>query len=83
MVHRMVCEAFHGPPPLSSDHADHIVVPSPDNHASNLRWLPAAVNMGRAIRRTPYGWESVSDEPPPVDYVPSGVTDEQLAAAGW
>lgn len=45
-VHRLVCEAFHGPPPEGMEvlHADH---DKTNNHASNLSWGTRAENIGK------------------------------------
>lgn len=88
LVHRLVCEAFHGAPELSTYHADHRDFDTLNNRASNLRWLPASENSGRKYRRGPGGaWERVSDDPPE-DHVEMTdaereAVDAELAAAGW
>lgn len=42
-VHRMVCEAFHGPPPSPEHQAAHLNGKKTDNRSANLRWkLPVA-----------------------------------------
>lgn len=88
LVHRLVCEAFHGPPPNPTDHADHGNFITTDNRPSNLRWLSATLNSGRQVRWGAHGWERLSDEDRPVDAIE--LTDEQraqlddrIAAAGW
>lgn len=41
---RVVCEAFHGPPPSADAVADHINRVRSDNRAANLRWASKADN---------------------------------------
>lgn len=48
-VHRLVCEAFHGPSPNDGWHADHINGNRSDNRLSNLRWMSPHDN--RALRK--------------------------------
>ncbi len=55
-VHRLVCQAFHGAPPLASWHADHINGVRSDNRATNLRWMSPEDN--RASRRFRRGEDS-------------------------
>lgn len=43
-VHRLVCEAFHGPPADGSMHAAHIDGNPSNNQPSNLRWATPAEN---------------------------------------
>lgn len=38
-VHRVICEAFHGPPPTSKHQVNHKNHNRLDNRASNLEWL--------------------------------------------
>ena len=48
LVHRLVCEAWHGPPPSSACHASHRNNVRHDNRAANLRWLtPRDNNLER------------------------------------
>lgn len=51
-IHRLVCAAFHGEPPPSDAHADHINGIRDDNRASNIRWLTPTSNRSlRAFAR--------------------------------
>jgi len=43
-VHRLVCEAFCGPPPTDKHHAAHRNGTKTDNSADNLRWLSKLEN---------------------------------------
>ena len=45
-VHRLVCEAFYGPPPKPGLHAAHWDGQSTNNHFKNLRWATALENVG-------------------------------------
>jgi len=42
-VHRLVCEAFHGPPPDGAQ-ARHLDGDPRNNHADNLKWGTAEIN---------------------------------------
>lgn len=48
-VHRLICETFHGAPPLNAD-AAHADGNRQNNRASNLRWATRAENMQDAVR---------------------------------
>lgn len=52
-IHRLVCEAFHGPAPFGCTETDHINHCRSDNRAVNLRWISIADN--RARRQTARG----------------------------
>lgn len=87
-VHRLVCEAFHGPPPEVTYHADHIDTDPTNNAATNLRWLSPSMNLARRVFRTRDGWVRQGDEPAPDDYAPMSdaeraAADEAMAANGW
>lgn len=43
-VHRLVCEAFHGPAPFSKAHAAHANGVPSDNRPGNLSWKTATEN---------------------------------------
>lgn len=45
LVHRLVCEAFHGPAPTSSHQVAHGDGTRRNNRADNLRWATRAENM--------------------------------------
>ncbi len=44
LVHRLVCEAFHGPAPSPSHHAAHWNGRPHENHENNLRWATPSEN---------------------------------------
>lgn len=44
-VHRLVCEAFHGPPPFPGAMACHLDGDARNNRADNLRWQTQSQNM--------------------------------------
>lgn len=46
-VHRMVCEAFHGLPPLPKMQASHLDGNSHDNRPANLLWETPLENLSR------------------------------------
>lgn len=90
-VHRLVCEAFHGAPPVATYHADHLDWNREHNAADNLRWLSPEDNRHRHFRRAAGGlWDVVEDEAPvaPADYAEPSETevaalDARLKAVGW
>ena len=45
MVHRLVCEAFHGAPPFKGAEAMHLDSNPENNRADNLKWGSHAENM--------------------------------------
>ena len=45
LVNRLVCEAFHGPPPFPKAEALHLDNDRKNNRASNLKWGTHAENM--------------------------------------
>jgi hypothetical protein len=47
-VHRLVCEAFHGPPPAADSQVDHVDGDSLNNRADNLEWVTQRENVTRA-----------------------------------
>lgn len=79
-VHRIVCEAFHGPAPDTGPHtADHLDFDRTNNTPSNLRWLARHLNDWRWK-----GYEDIEDEPyEPLTDEESAALDAQLEAAGW
>lgn len=50
LVHRLVCEAFHGPPPTPLHQAAHGDGTRQNNEAGNLRWATRSENMEDARR---------------------------------
>ena len=56
LVHRLVCRAFHGPPP-SDEHTDvrHLDGDKTNNRASNLAWGTRSENMRDAVRHRTEG----------------------------
>lgn len=45
LIHRLVCEAFHGPAPDESFHVAHADGTRRNNRADNLRWATRSENM--------------------------------------
>jgi hypothetical protein len=45
LVHRIICEAFHGPPPFPDAVVNHKDENRGNNHAENLEWLSSADNI--------------------------------------
>lgn len=43
-VHRLVCEAFYGPPPEGKEQCDHIDGCRENNYYKNLRWASPSEN---------------------------------------
>ena len=48
-VHRLVCEAFHGPAPVGRNDVAHADGSRTNNRPDNLRWASRAENMADAI----------------------------------
>lgn len=46
-VHRLVCQAFHGPPPDEDSEVDHLDMDRGNNSKSNLEWVSKAENIQR------------------------------------
>lgn len=80
-VHRLVCEAFHGPPPPDeAHHADHIDFDPANNTPANLRWLPKRLNDWR-WKRSEF---DIADEPwAPMTEDESAALEADLVKAGW
>ena len=53
-VHRLVCEAFHGPPPFQGAHVLHWDDDPKNNTPENLRWGTASENMYDSVRNGGY-----------------------------
>ena len=49
-VHRLVCEAFHGPPSDEAPHVDHIDHDKLNARSVNLRWISQLDNLARRKR---------------------------------
>lgn len=47
LVHRIVCEAFNGPPPSERHQVDHVNRDRGDNRAENLEWVTCSENIRR------------------------------------
>ena len=50
LVHRLVCEAFHGPAPSAGHQVAHGDGTRRNNRADNVRWATRAENMGDCLR---------------------------------
>lgn len=61
-VHRLVCAAFHGPPPKGKRQVAHWDGDAGNNRVDNLRWASVAENVADKIRHgtTPSGSEHPS-----------------------
>ena len=49
-VHRLVCAAFHGPPPTEKHEVNHLNGVRGDNRAGNLQWVTCSENHRHAYR---------------------------------
>ena len=49
LVHRLICEAFHGMAPSDKPECDHIDRVRDNNCADNLRWVSREENLANAI----------------------------------
>lgn len=49
-VHRIVCRAWHGPPPTPKHQVNHIDGDKTNNHPENLEWVTPTENMRHAWR---------------------------------
>lgn len=65
-VHRLICEAFHGPCPPGKTEVDHINRNRSDNRPENLRWTDRRGNLrntrthdGVAARNSPHTYEDL------------------------
>lgn len=50
LVHRLVCEAFHGPCPPDKEHCAHWDGDTSNNRADNLRWVTVRENGEDRVR---------------------------------
>ena len=66
-VHRLVCEAFHGPPPAPNSVVIHLNENGLDNRAENLQWgtQKENLNMPRFIE---YCRSRIGDKSPRVKH---------------
>lgn len=48
-VHRIVCEAFHGPRPFDGAEVDHIDADPANNRPDNLRWVSGKQNYDHSV----------------------------------
>lgn len=78
-VHRLVCEAFNGPPPRRYYHADHRDFDRTNNTPGNLRWLPPSLNEWRWKGSE---WD-IADDYDPMSAAEADQIDAELEAAGW
>lgn len=66
-VHRLVCWAWHGPPPTDSHDVDHLDGDIRHNHPGNLEWVTRSENMLRHYARKNgdlrFPWEEEEIEP--------------------
>lgn len=70
VVHRLVCEAFHGPAPSDDHEANHIDGDKLNSFAENLEWVTRAENMAHAydtglktpLRGTEHSTAKLDDE---------------------
>lgn len=58
-IHRLVCEAFHGPPPSPEHEVAHLDGARTNNRADNLKWKTVAEN---AADRKVHGTERMGEE---------------------
>jgi len=49
LLHRIVCEAFHGPAPVGKDYVNHILPDKSNNRSDNLEWCSSQENMNHAV----------------------------------
>jgi len=50
LIHRLICEAFHGPAPSEQHQVNHIDRCKTNNTPSNLEWVTAKGNTDHAIK---------------------------------
>lgn len=64
-VHRLVCEAFHGPPPSSSHQACHGPLGATSNDPQNLRWGTPEENQSEVLIYSGDDWYRARGQEPP------------------
>lgn len=77
-VHRLICEAFHGPCPSDKNTVDHIDRDRTNNHPSNLKWASRTENNLNRGFRTVCSATSKSKEPYIREYLRKNVKGEDV-----
>jgi hypothetical protein len=67
-VHRLVCEAFHGPPPSSAHHACHGDKGAECNEPGNLRWDSPEANQDEVLIHSGDEWYRARGQEPPLAF---------------
>lgn len=75
-VHRLVCEAFHGPPPNKEYVVDHIDMDPSNNRADNLRWVTHSENIKSSWEKNESRGTCVSKNHIPVEA-------QKIGQSGW
>lgn len=77
-IHRIVCEAFHGPCPPDKDTVDHIDRDRTNNTPENLKWASRSENNFNRGIRTVASATSKSKEPYIREYTRKNVKEEDV-----